>query len=512
MTPAARAAAAHDTEVDVILERVLGNDRPDGGVLPTFGSFVGGAIEEPRDDDRTLDVFDPATGRPIARIADAGAPGVGRAVDAGLAAFPAWRATPARDRAALVTALADRIEARADELARLDTLDTGNPFSAMRGDVAKGVRLMREAAGLALEMKGLTFPLPGHHFTQREPWGVVGRMITFNHPVMFTCARLGAALVAGNSVVIKPSELAPLAALAIAELTAGLLPDGVVSVVVGGPDTGSALVRHPSVLRLSFTGSTATALRIQTAAAESGRMKTITFELGGKNPIVVFPDVDLDEAAAAIVRGMNYTRVQGQSCGSTSRLIVHASIADEVLARVAERASRIRIGMPMDPATEMGAMISPAARQKCVDLVDRGLAAGARVLTGARAPERDDLDGGWFYEPTVVDRVRPGSELANEEIFGPVLTAMTFETEDEAAALANEGRYGLTAAVWTQDIDRAFRMADRIEAGYLWINDVETRFPALPFGGWKDSGVGAEHGLEEILSMTRIKAVNLRVR
>jgi betaine-aldehyde dehydrogenase len=482
------------------------------GAAPAIGSFVAGRLEPVPDGAPTIEVCDPATGRAIARIAEAGTEGVARAVAAGEAAFAGWRRVPARDRAALVSELAARIEARAEELARLDALDTGNPLTAMRADVAKGVRQLRDAAGLALEMKGLTFPLPGHHFTQREPWGIVGRMITFNHPAMFACSRLGPALVAGNSVVLKPSELAPLATLAIAELTTSLLPDGVLSVVVGGPGTGAALVRHPAVLRLSFTGSTATALRIQSAAAESGRIKTLTFELGGKNPIVVFPDVDRDEAAAAVVRGMNYTRVQGQSCGSTSRLVVHADIAEDVLSRVAERAAAIRIGPPMEADTEMGAMISPAARQRCLDLVGRGVERGARVLAGGRVPDRPDLAGGWFLEPTVVDRVRPGSELADEEAFGPVLTALTFETEEEAIALANEGRYGLTAAIWTQDIDRAFRVADRVEAGYLWINDVETRFPAVPFGGWKDSGVGVEHGLEEILSFTRVKAVNLRVR
>jgi acyl-CoA reductase-like NAD-dependent aldehyde dehydrogenase len=312
--------------------------------------------------------------------------------------------------------------------------------------------------------------------------------------------------------VLKPSELAPLSTLAIAELAADLLPMGVLSVVVGGPDTGSALVRHPDVPRLSFTGSTATALRIQAAAADSGRIKTITFELGGKNPIVVFPDVDPEEAAAAIVRGMNYTRVQGQSCGSTSRLVIHQSIAEMVLGQVAEAAGRIRIGMPLEPDTEMGSLISPQARDRCLAVVSEGVAAGARLRAGGRAPDRPELASGSFMEPTVVDGVRPGSRLADEEIFGPVLTALTFDTEDDAVALANEGRYGLTAAIWTQDIDRAFRLVDRIEAGYVWVNDVETRFPAVQFGGWKDSGVGAEHGLDEILAFTRVKAVNVRVR
>ncbi len=496
----------------VILEQARPTEETrDRHAPPLFSSFIDGRFVDPTPEP-TIDIVDPATSRLIGRLSEAGAPGVDGAVAAAERAFPAWRAMPARDRGALIADLGKRVLATADRLAELDALDTGNPITAMRADIAKGVRNMTDAAGLALEMKGDTFPLPGLHYTQREPWGVVGRMVTFNHPAMFTLARLGAALVAGNTVVLKASELAPLSALAIAELTAGLFPDGVVNVVTGGPPTGNALVQHPSVLRISFTGSTATALRIQAAAAASGRMKTLSFELGGKNPIVVFPDVDLDEAAAAIVRGMNYTRVQGQSCGSTSRLVIHESIAAPVISRAAGLAEKIRVGMPTDPATEMGSMITRAARGRVLEVVDRATAAGARLVTGGAAPSDEALSRGAFLQPTIVDNVAPGSELADEECFGPVLAAMTFSTEAEAVALANAGRYGLTAAVWTQDIDRAFRVANALEAGYVWINDVETRFPAVPFGGWRDSGVGSEHGLEEILSMTRVKAVNLRIR
>ena len=271
-------------------------------------------------------------------------------------------------------------------------------------------------------------------------------------------------------------------------------------------------MRHPSVLRISFTGSTATALRIQAAAAESGRLKTLTFELGGKNPIVVFDDLNIDEVAEAIVRGMNFTRVQGQSCGSTSRLVIHEAIAAPVLERVAKLAGRIRIGLPTDPATEMGSMITRAARDRCLAVIERAVADGARVITGGAVPSDAALADGAYLQPTVVADVRPDSELALEEVFGPVLAVMTFRDEAEALALANAGHYGLTAAVWTQDLDRAFRIVDALEAGYIWVNDVETRYPAVPFGGWRDSGVGVEHGLDEILSFTRIRAVNVRLR
>jgi betaine-aldehyde dehydrogenase len=504
-----------DTEAHTMLtERVLAATAsgPGHAVVPeTVSSWIGGAFDEPRDAE-LLDILDPATSTRIARMAEAGPDGVGRAVTAAERAAPAWRTTPARERAALVQQLANRVAENADQLALLDSLDTGNPLTAMRADIDKGVRSLSDAAGLALQVKGEVFPLPGLHYTQREPWGVVGRMITFNHPAMFACARLGSALVAGNAVILKPSELAPLATLAIAELSAGILPDGLVSAVVGGPATGAALVAHPSVLRISFTGSTATALRIQAAAAASGRVKTLSFELGGKNPIVVFPDVDVDEAAAAIVRGMNYTRVQGQSCGSTSRLVIHESIAGPVLERVAALVAKIRIGRPTDPATEMGSLISGAARDRCLAVVERAVADGARLVAGGRIPDDPELAAGAFLEPTVLDQVEPTSVIAREEVFGPVLAALTFRTEDEAVELANLGQYGLTAAVWTSDIDRALRVVGRLEAGYVWVNDVETRYPAMPFGGWRDSGVGVEHGLEEILSFTRLRSVNVRVR
>ena len=495
----------------MISERVLAASA--NGEVPILGSWVDGRADgADAERDGLIEVLDPSTSRPIARIVEAGEPGVHRAVEAADAARPGWRATPARDRAALVQQLAERVAANADALAALDSLDTGNPLTAMRADLTKGVRTMNDAAGLALQMTGEVFPLPGLHFTQREPWGVVGRMITFNHPAMFACARLGSALVAGNTVVLKPSELAPLSTLAIAELSADLLPDGVVNAVVGGPATGAALVGHSKVLRISFTGSTATALRIQAAAAASGRVKTLSFELGGKNPIVVFPDVDAEEVAAAIVRGMNYTRVQGQSCGSTSRLVIHESIAEPVLARVAELVSAIRVGRPADPATEMGSLISGPARDRCLAVIDRATRDGARVTAGGRVPSAAELADGAYLEPTVVVGASPRSEIALDEVFGPVLTALTFRSEDDAIELANAGHYGLTASVWTQDIDRAFRVVGRLEAGYVWVNDVETRYPAVPFGGWRDSGVGVEHGLAEILSFTRIRAVNVRVR
>ncbi len=482
-----------------------------GSVVPrTFGSYINGRFRAPSE--TTIDVVDPATGRLIARVEEGGTSAVAEAVAAAEAAFPAWRRMPIRERAARLRALAARVGERADDLARLDTLDTGNPITAMRADVTKGQRQLEDAASLGLAVTGTVYPQPGLHYTTREPWGVVGRMITWNHPVMFACARLGAAVVAGNCVVLKPSELAPLASLALAELSRDILPHGVLNVVLGGAETGDALVRHPRIQRISFTGSTETALRIQAASAASGRIKALSFELGGKNPLIVCPDADPDEAAAAAVRGMNFTRVQGQSCGSTSRLLVHEAIAEPIVERLVELVRRIRIGPPMAPETEMGSLISVPARDRCLAAIERAVGSGARLVVGGRVPPQPELQSGAFLEPSILDAVSPDSEIFREEVFGPVLAVTTWRSEDEAVKLANGTRYGLTAAIWAQDLDRAFRIVDGLEAGYVWVNDVETRFPGVPFGGWRDSGIGLEHGLEEILSFTRVKAVNVRVR
>lgn len=494
----------------MLLDDVLGG-LEGRGAPPVLGSYIGGRFRTAVADS-ALDVIDPSTSRLLARIEEGGEAAVDEAVRSAEAAQPAWAAMPVRERAELIRALAERVGACADGLARLDTLDTGNPISAMRADIVKGRRQLEDAAALGLAATGQVYPLPGLHYTVRAPWGVVGRLVTWNHPAMFTCARLGAALIAGNSVVLKPSELAPLSALAIAEVSKGILPDGVVNVVVGGPATGEALVRHPAIQRISFTGSTATALRIQGAAAASGRIKALTFELGGKNPLIICPDVDLDEAAAAAVRGMNFTRVQGQSCGATSRVLVHVSVAEGLIERVVELVRRIRLGPPLAPETEMGSMISRPARDRCLAAVERAVSEGAKVVIGGRTPDGEMFRAGAFMEPTVLTSVAPTSELAREEVFGPVLAVSTWLTEDEAIAFANGTRYGLTASVWTRDLDRALRLVDRLEAGYVWVNDVETRYPAVPFGGWRDSGLGLEHGLEEILSFTRLKAVNVRVR
>jgi acyl-CoA reductase-like NAD-dependent aldehyde dehydrogenase len=381
----------------------------------------------------------------------------------------------------------------------------------MRADAEKGAGTLTEMAGLTAEMKGQTIPVRHgqQHFTTLEPWGVVARIIAFNHPVLFACARSAPALAAGNSVILKPSELAPLGALALAQLADGLLPPGVLSVLTGGPELGAAIVGDPRIRRMSFTGSLATGLKVLAGAAASGVIKTTTLELGGKNPIIVCDDANIDAAADAVVRGMNFTRVQGQSCGSTSRLLVHRDVHRALLDRVVDRVKRIRIGLPTEDDVEMGALISRAAQERTLAFVERAVVDGGRLVIGGTPPQDPRLAQGAFVLPTIVDDVPPTSELACEEVFGPVLAVMQWHDEREAIRLANDSRYGLTASIWSASLDRAFRMADAIEAGYIWINDVESRYPGVPFGGWKDSGSGLENGIDELISFTRTKTYNV---
>jgi betaine-aldehyde dehydrogenase len=348
--------------------------------------------------------------------------------------------------------------------------------------------------------------------TRRAPWGVVGAITAYNHPTLYACQKTGPALLAGNAIVIKPPEQAPLSTLEFAALTEDVLPPGVLNVVPGGAEAGAALVGHPDVPRISFNGSLATGLAIQRTVADAGRVKFLTLELGGKNPIVVFDDVDPSEAAAATVRGMNFMRVQGQSCGSTSRLLVHRSIREAVAEEIVALVERIVIGLPEAKGTEMGSLISPEHRDRVLGFVAAGHEDGGRLLAGGAAPEGPELAAGAFMAPTVFDRVRPGSRLGREEVFGPVLAIMEWSDEADAIAMANATDYGLTASIWTRDIDRALRTADAIEAGYVWINDVETRYTGVPFGGWKQSGLGTEQSLlDDLVQFTRTKSVNIAV-
>jgi acyl-CoA reductase-like NAD-dependent aldehyde dehydrogenase len=457
----------------------------------------------------TYETVGPADGRVLTTIASATDQDVATVVASALGAASAWRRLVALERGRLVARLADAIRERLEDLATLDAIDSGNPIDACRFDVRQAAELLDYMAGLALEVKGETIPTKRGILdaTLREPFGVVGRITAFNHPALFAAKALGAPLVAGNTVIVKPSPWTPLSATVLVEIAAEVLPPGVVNLVTGGAAVAAALARHPDVRRISLTGSVAAGLAVSRAAAETA-ITTVTLELGGKNALVALADADPDEVAAAVVDGMNLTSSAGQSCGSTSRLLVHASLRDRVVEAAAARMEALRLGDPLDPETRMGPLVSAAQVEKSERYVAETRAAGARLVCGGSRPDEPHLRDGFFYRPTLFDDVDPGLPISNEEVFGPVLIVQPWERLGDAITLANATRYGLTVSVFTNDLTAAMTLARELVAGYVWINGVSHHQLGTPFGGQRDSGTGREDSLGELLSYTQLKNVN----
>ena len=457
-----------------------------------------------------IDSHSPATLEPLGRVPNATAGDVDRAVRACAAAQRDWAALSVWARAAALRGLAAGIRARGSEILELEARDTGNTLAKLQADVQISAGYLEYFAGLGSELKGETVPATatGLHLTLREPYGVVARIVPFNHPFMFAAAHLAAPLMAGNGVVIKTPETSPLSGSILGELCRDYLPRGLVNIVHGrGAPAGDALVRHPLIRRIGFTGSVPTGLAIQRAAAANS-VKHVTLELGGKNPFVVFPDADLDRVVETAVSGMNFAWA-GQSCGSTSRLLLHELVHDEVVDRVAARMAALRVGDPLDPHSEMGPVNSARQHARVLELIDSARREGARLVTGGGRPPGAAFENGYWVQPTLFADVTPTMRLAREEVFGPVVCALKFRDEAEAVALANDSELGLTAAVWTRELPLAMRMIRQIEAGTVWINTAGQHFVGTPFGGWKDSGLGGEECLEELLSYSRLKAVHV---
>lgn len=454
----------------------------------------------------TFDVVNPATRSRIAAVSRGDAADVSLAVAAARQAFETgpWPAMKARDRARILLRAADLMELRAGNLALIETWDTGKPIKDSRdGDIPAAVQTLRYFAGWADKLNGQTIPLDPAYltYTLREPLGVVGLITPWNFPLLMAVQKSAPALAAGNTVVLKPAEQTPLTAFYLADLFAEAgLPAGVFNVVSGyGEEAGASLVSHPDVDGISFTGEYRTAQVIMKNA--SATLKRLSFELGGKSPLIVFADADLDKAAAFACEGIFYN--QGEVCCAGSRILVEEKIQDAFMEKLLKAAEAWQPGDPLDEKTRMGAIISAEQFSRVRDYVNAGEKEGARLRLDGRECGRE----GWFMGPTIFDRVKPSMTIAREEIFGPVLVQSTFQEPEEAVQAGNHSFYGLAASVWTRDLEKAHRAARALKAGTVWINCYGNCDPALPFGGYKMSGFGREGGSGTFDFYTQLKTV-----
>ncbi|MGD0298439.1 MAG: aldehyde dehydrogenase family protein [Bryobacteraceae bacterium] len=465
----------------------------------------------PSESGKTFATINPSTGEEICQVSEADAVDVEKAVKAARAAFErgAWRKLPASERGRLLHRLADLIEANADELAALESLDNGKPVSIAKAvDVAATVGCFRYFAGWSDKVHGKTIPVDGNFFcyTRHEPVGVVGQIIPWNFPMLMLAWKLAPALATGNTVVMKPAEQTPLSALRIGELIveAGF-PEGVVNLLPGfGPTAGAAIARHMDVDKVAFTGSTEVGQLIMEAAAKSN-LKRITLELGGKSPNIVFADTDLDEAVEGAHFGLFFNH--GQCCCAGSRVFVEEKIYDQFVEKSGARARRRTVGDPFDPKTEQGPQVDQIQFDKVMGYIESGRHEGAKLVCGGdRVGDR-----GYFIEPTVFSDVQDDMKIAREEIFGPVMSIIPFKSADEVVERANRTNYGLAAAVWTRDIKKAHAIANSVRAGTVWVNCYNVLDTRAPFGGFKQSGIGRELGEYGLQQYTEIKTVTVKL-
>ena len=477
------------------------------GKLLINGQWVGGS--------KTFETVNPATGEALTQATEASADDVERAVAAARKAFEdrsgAWRKMSASERGRLIWKIADLVEKNLDELAELETLDNGKPiFESRYVDMPMVIDVLRYYAGWATKIHGETVNTFENSFTytMREPVGVVGLIVPWNFPLLIASWKLGPALACGNTIVLKPAEQTPLTALRFGQLAmeAGL-PAGVLNILTGGPEVGKAIVRHPGIDKIAFTGSTSVGKEIMRGAADS--LKRITLELGGKSPNIVFADADLDSAVKGAITGIFYGK--GECCNAGSRLFVQNKVKDEFLEKLVARAKKMQPADPLDPKTRLGAIVSQEQMQNVLSYIEAGKQEGAQIVAGG-SRARVDGDKGFFIEPTIFAGVNNDMKIAQEEIFGPVLATLGFDDVDEVVELANKNPYGLAAAVWTSDIRKANQVSRRLRAGLVWINTYGLMDAAMPFGGFKSSGFGRELGMHAIEHYTELKSVWLNMQ
>ncbi|MGA6973413.1 MAG: aldehyde dehydrogenase family protein [Candidatus Binatus sp.] len=472
--------------------------------------FIGGEFVDAADGG-LIETLNPHDNSRLAGVAEARVADIDRAVAAASKAFPAWRNLAAADRGKLLLRLADAIESHADELARVESLDTGHPIrDALSLDVPRTAATFRYFGGMADKLQGSVVPVEQGflNYVLREPIGVVGQIVPWNFPIMFTSWKMGPALAAGNCVVLKPAELTPLSSLKIAELMREVgFPAGVVNIVPGyGAVAGQHLAEHPGVQKIAFTGSTATGRKIVEASA--GNLKRVQLELGGKGANIVFDDADLPAAIGGSAFAIFHN--QGQACIAGSRLLLHEKIADRFLDGFLKLASSIRIGDPLDPATEMGPLTSMMHRDRVLSYCKIARDEGGEILLGGKAPVGAQFARGCYVMPTVV-RARPSDRVCQEEVFGPFVTVTTFKDENEVIEIANSTVYGLGGGLWTRDLSRAHRVARSVISGMVWINCYKRANPGSPFGGVRGSGYGRDMGFEAITDYTSAKSIWVNV-
>jgi acyl-CoA reductase-like NAD-dependent aldehyde dehydrogenase len=468
---------------------------------------IGGERPEAADG-RTFETIDPATGEPICEVAHAGPEDVARAVEAARAALdgPLRKVNPAK-RASLMYTLAELIKASGDELAELESIDNGKPLGMAKGDIAAAVNHLRYYAGWPTKIEGETIPVSARDvlcYTLREPVGVCAQIVPWNFPLLMATWKVAPALAAGCPLILKPAEQTPLTALRLGELAleAGF-PEGTVNVLTGDGETGAALVDHPGVQKVAFTGSTVVGREIGAKCGQA--LKRVTLELGGKSPNIILPDADLEKAIPGSFQGIYFN--SGQACNAGSRLFVQSDLFDDVVGKLADYAREAKMGPGLDPESQFGPLVSAEQLERVSGYIDSGLAEGAEVVVGGGPPENGAGDGGYWVAPTLFTGVEDRMRIAREEIFGPVLVAMPFEDLEEVARRANDTEYGLAAGLWTRDISAAHKLASMLEAGNVYINTWGGGDPAAPFGGYKASGIGREKGHHNLDAYLETKTV-----